>query len=147
MDKTWRGKISLEMPGNGLVEYVLIRMHWTYTILVNFQRTVHGFRTQNASFPAHHLSRLSWKPQSWCSQGSQLPASPAILWADHFKLGNFQTLNTSPDWVSVILAILEALLYDLCFLPGGLMFNSSYKMDWILTNFLVEAGQWWVAAL
>lgn len=120
-------------------------MHWTYTISVNFQRTVHGFRTQNASFPVPHLSKLSWKPQSWCSQDSQLPASPAIFWANHFKLGNFQTLNTSPHCVPAMLAILEALLCDLYLLPSGLMLSSSCKMDWILMNFLVEAE--WVAAL
>lgn len=114
---------------------------------MNFQRTVHVFRTQNASVPAQHLSKLSWKSQSSCRQGSQLPASPATLWADRFKLGNFQTLNTSPHWVPGILAILGALLYDLCLLPSGLMVNSSCRMDWILMNFLVEAGWWWAAAL
>lgn len=114
--------------------YVLIMMHWTCTISVNFQRTIHGFRTQNAGFPAQHLSQLSWQPWSWCSQGSHVPAPlpPTELTIMNLEISRL----SEPHWVPVILAILEALLYDFCLLPSGLLLNNSCKADWILVNLL-----------
>lgn len=48
------------MPGSGLVEYFMFKWNLHYFS----ELSVHGFRTQNASFPAQYLSKLSWKPQS-----------------------------------------------------------------------------------
>lgn len=136
------GKISLEMLGNDLVEYFMFKL-WCSELPL-FQWTFRGqYMDSELKMPVFlpHISVNS--PGSLRADVARAPSFLPLLPSSELTILNMEISRpwTPPHWVPMMLAMLEALLYDLCLLPSGLVLNSSCKMDWILMNFPVEADQ------